>query len=103
MTKRRNQKMTKEKLWEEWGDPSGWCEYMERGYPLSETKKDFFKDLDDWYIDKQQRELEETKAKLVEHIERLEKEELKKAWEMDPKDMQEQIQKQLKNLKSIKM
>jgi hypothetical protein len=41
--------MTREDLWENWADPSGWCEYMERGYPLEQTKKDFFKDLDAYY------------------------------------------------------
>ncbi len=96
--------MTKEQLWEDWGDPSGWCEYMERGYPLSETKKDFFKDLDAWYLDKQERELRETKAKLIEHMDRLEEnEELKKAWSMKPEELKEQVMEQLESLKSVKM
>ncbi len=94
--------MTKEKLWKRWADPQDWAEYRGSWDDLKEEKQNFYKDLDAWYFDKQQRELERTKAKLIEHMDKLQDEE-KKAWEMDPKDMQEQIQKQLKNLKSIKL
>lgn len=94
--------MTEEELWKTWADPSNWCEYMERGYPLSETKKDFFRDLDGYYIRRQQEELEETKAKLLDHMGK-QKDDLEKAWKMDPKDLQQQIQREIKNLKSIKL
>jgi len=57
--------MTKEKLWENWADPSGWCEYMERGYPLSETKKDFFKDLEAWYETRHIAELNAIKEEVI--------------------------------------
>ena len=41
--------MTKQELWENWADPSGWCEYMEHGTPLEETKQLFFEDLNIWF------------------------------------------------------
>lgn len=57
--------MTKEELWNEWADPSGWCEYMERGYSLEQTKQDFFKDLEAWYVSRHVKELNAIKDKLM--------------------------------------
>ncbi len=100
--------MTKKDLWKRWADPREWAECheeyenLDKNAELDQEELDFYDDLDAWHLDKQERELMETKDKLIEHIDRLEEnEELTKAWEMDPKDMQEQIQKQLKNLNTI--
>lgn len=94
--------MTKKDLWKRWADPREWAECHEEYENLDKEELDFYDDLDTWHVDKQQRELEVTTAKLIEHMDRLEEnEELKKVWEMDPKDMQEQVQKQLKNLNTI--
>ena len=41
--------MTKEELWKTWADPSDWCEYMERGYSLEQTQKDFYEDLENYF------------------------------------------------------
>ena len=57
--------MTKEDLWENWADPSGWCEYMERGYSLEQTEKDFYEDLEAWYDSRHVKELNAIKTELI--------------------------------------
>ncbi len=96
--------MNKKDLWERWANPQDWAEYGGKWEDLEQEELDFNDDLDAWYLDKTQRELEETKAKLIEHMEKFkDDEELKKAWKMDSTALQEQVQEQLKNLKSIKL
>lgn len=95
--------MTKKELWERWANPQDWAEWGGKWEDLEQEELDFYDDLDAWHLDKQERELRETKDKLIEHMDKLKDEDPEKAWKLDPKDMQKQVQKQLKNLKSIKL
>lgn len=100
--------MNKRDLWNRWADPSDWAEYGGSFDDLSKEEADFYKDLDKYFEVRQGEELEKAKKKIIEHVERLQKnEEAKKAeekgWDMDPKELQQQVYKQLKNLKSIEL